>query len=344
VSSAPTLLCRQQPAKITLALMLSRLTGGHTYELSSSRGAVPGYASPRRSPTGADGRPVSPSVFKGISPPSSSRRESPSRASGRGPECTSKPERPSPTHSAKSLSALSRSLDRNGRASSPQRQRQLAQMQTGIVLQRTGSGALESTSSPQRQRQAAQMQTGIVLQRTSSGALESAGFAAAAAAADGASGINSSRSTDRSRRSGSPRAAVSLGAMRQIRADWEAMATETAATAKKVAQPPRMRQRLRRQQQEEEEDAAAAAAERQAEVESDTSLAGLEAVEQEQEEEGELTKEAAVMRCVYTFHFHGKGREGKGREGKGRFAAASGQAFFFCLLVKVGVLPQTIVD
>jgi hypothetical protein len=169
------------------------------------------------------------------------------------------------------------------------------------------------------------MQTGIVLQRTSSGALESAGFAAAAA--DGASGINSSRSTDRSRRSGSPRAAVSLGAMRQIRADWEAMATETAATAKKVAQPPRMRQRLRRQQQE-DEDAAAAAAERQAEVESDTSLAGLEVVEQEQEEgeEGELTKEAAVMRCVYTFHFHGKGREGKGR-----FAAASGQAFFFCL-------------
>jgi hypothetical protein len=175
-----------------------------------------------------------------------------------GAECTSKPDRPSPTHSAKSLSALSRSLDRNGRASSPQRQRQLAQMQTGIVLQRTGSGALESTSSPQRQRQAAQMQTGIVLQRTSSGALESAGFAAAAA--DGASGINSSRSTDRSRRSGSPRAAVSLGAMRQIRADWEAMATETAATAKKVAQPPRMRQRLRRQQQEEEDAAAAAAA------------------------------------------------------------------------------------
>jgi len=172
------------------------------------------------------------------------------------------------------------------------------------------------------------MQTGIVLQRTSSGALESAGFAAAAAAADGASGINSSRSTDRSRRSGSPRAAVSLGAMRQIRADWEAMATETAATAKKVAQPPRMRQRLRRQQQE-EEDAAAAAAERQAEAESDTSLAGLEAVEQEQEEEGELTKEAAVMRCVYTST--SMGREGKGREGKGRFAAASGQAFFFCL-------------
>jgi hypothetical protein len=171
------------------------------------------------------------------------------------------------------------------------------------------------------------MQTGIVLQRTSSGALESAGFAAAAAAADGASGINSSRSTDRSRRSGSPRAAVSLGAMRQIRADWEAMATETAATAKKVAQPPRMRQRLRRQQQE-EEDAAAAAAERQAEVESDTSLAGLEAVEQEQEEgeEGELTKEAAVMRCVYT-----STSTSMGREGKGRSAAASGQAFFFCL-------------
>jgi hypothetical protein len=126
--------------------------------------------------------------------------------------------------------------------------------------------------------------------------------------------------------------------MRQIRADWEAMATETAATAKKVAQPPRMRQRLRRQQQE-EEDAAAAAAERQAEVESDTSLAGLEAVEQEQEEgeEGELTKEAAVMRCVYTFHFHGKGREGKVcccvRPGVLLLLVKVGvlQAFFFCL-------------
>ena len=112
------------------------------------------------------------------------------------------------------------------------------------------------------------------------------------------------------------------------------MATETAATAKKVAQPPRMRQRLRRQQQE-EEDAAAAAAERQAEVESDTSLAGLEAVEQEQEEEGELTKEAAVMRCVYTSTSTSMGREGKGREGKVCCCVRPG---VLLLLVKVGVL------
>ena len=143
---------------------------------------------------------MSPSVFRGVASPASSRtlRVSPNRRDGISTASTGRPQ--SPSGEPTTLASLARSI------------------------------ALQSSSPPRRQHQqmAAQIQTGMVLHRTKSGALESGEVSARSRRKDASR--NRSVGTDGGQMLVSPQAATLLEQVRQMRDGWDC-STDAAATA-----------------------------------------------------------------------------------------------------------------